>query len=130
MARIAKRKVPPSRVRYEQSHPTVSCRVSKEMYDRLTLAKQAEGKSFAAILKLGLGIIEEGVKKQVEVRKKGWNEGYKKGYADAMNRYKVTYHCAKCGQLMEVQHPNEKQAIDEYMKEKGWFHSECPQLVR
>ncbi len=58
MVKIIKRKAP-SRAKYEQNHPTVSCRVSKDIYDKLTQAKQADGKSFADILKLGLGIIQD-----------------------------------------------------------------------
>ena len=128
MAKVSKRK-PPSRARYEQSHPTVSCRVPKDVYDRLTRAKQADRKSFTDILKVGLGLVELGVKKQAEARKKGYDEGYKKGYADATILYKVTYHCSKCGQVIEIQNPNTKQAIDEYMREKGWGHQTCPQPI-
>ena len=40
MAMTSKRKAPPSRIKYENNHPTVSCRVSKEIYERLT-AEQA-----------------------------------------------------------------------------------------
>ena len=126
MAKVSKRKAP-SRERYEQSHPTVSCRVPKDVYDRLTRAKQADRKSFTDILKVGLGLVELEVKKRAEAKKNGYDEGYKKGYADATILYKVTYHCSKCGQIMEVRHATEKQAIDEYMKEKGWSHGTCPQ---
>lgn len=126
MARVAKRK-PPSRVRYEEAHPTVSCRIPRDLYDRLTEAKQDGGKSFADILKLGLGVARRQARKAAEIRKQGWNEGYKKGYADAAFRYKVSYHCSKCGQIMEVQYPNEKEAIDELMRKAGWTHGgECP----
>jgi Fe2+ or Zn2+ uptake regulation protein len=76
---------------------------------------------------VGLGIVEVGVKKQTEARKKGYVEGYKKGYGDATILYKVIYHCSKCGQIIEIQNPNTKQAIDEYMREKGWGHQTCPQ---
>ncbi len=126
MAKVTKRKAP-SRVRYEQSHPTVSCRVPKDIYDRLTKAKQADSKSFTDILKVGLGLVELGVKKQAEAIKKGYDEGYKKGYGDATTLYKVTYHCSKCGQIMYVQYPNEKEAINKYMTESGWSHQTCPQ---
>ena len=53
MPKRLKRKVPPSRIKYENNHPTVSCRVSKEIYDRLTESKKLDGKSFADILKIG-----------------------------------------------------------------------------
>ncbi len=124
MAKATKRKAP-SRVRYEQSHPTVSCRVSKDIYDRLTQAKQADGKSFADILKQGLGIVQEGVKKQAEARKKGYDQGHMAGFAEAKARYLVTYLCSVCGKTIEVTTENEKAAISQLMTEKGWRHGTC-----
>ena len=124
MAKASKRKAP-SRVRYEQGHPTVSCRVSKDIYDRLTQAKQADGKSFADILKIGLGKQEVQAKKVREAKKQGWDEGYKKAYADAALRYNVIYHCIVCGQAMEITSTEEKKAVDEFMREHGWGHKTC-----
>lgn len=124
MTKVTKRKAP-SRIRYEQGHPTVSCRVSRDIYDRLQKAKDAEGKSFADILKLGLGKLEVRLKKLEEARKQGGDEGYKKGFADAKLRYRVNYRCSVCGQVMEVTSKEEKEAIREYMREKGWAHTEC-----
>lgn len=124
MARVSKHKAP-SRIKYEESHPTVSCRVSRDIYDRLVETKKVEDKSFADILKIGLQIQEVQAKKVGKAKKQGWDEGYKKGYADATLRYKVTYHCSKCRQIMEVQYPNEKKAIDELMERAGWAHPEC-----
>ncbi len=123
MAKVRKHKAP-SRVKYEQSHPTVSCRVPREIYDRLVKAK-AEGNSFSDILKLGLGILEVRVKKLREARKQGWDEGYNKGFADAKTRYLVSYRCNVCGQVIEVTTKEEKSAISEYMEEQGWAHAKC-----
>ena len=125
MAKVIKRQ-PPSRIKYEQSHPTVSCRVSREIYDRLVEAKEVEGKSFADILKLGLGKAERSANKLIEAKMQSWSEGHKKGFDEAALKYKVTYHCSKCGQIMEVQHPNEKETIDELMRKAGWAHQQCP----
>ena len=120
----------PSRIRYEHDNPTVSCRVSREIYDRLSEAKEVEGRSFADILKLGLGKAEPRVRKLGEARKQGWDEGYEKGFADARLRYRVIYHCRECGQVMEVTTTEEKQAIDECMRERGWAHKACLQRRR
>ena len=91
MAKKIKRQ-PPSRIRYEKNHPIVSCRVSRDIFDRLVEAKEVEDKSFADILKIGLGKQEAQVEKIVEAKKKAMEEGYKKGYAAAELRYKVTYN--------------------------------------
>ena len=85
MARRLKRKVPPSRIKYDDNHPVVSCRVSKETFDRLTESKKLDGKSFADILKIGLGIAEDGDKKLVEQKKLSWDEGYNEGYDEGHN---------------------------------------------
>ena len=117
---------PPSRIRYEQSHPIISCRVSREIYDRLVEAKEAEDKSFADILKIGLGKQEVQSKKILEAKTKGMDEGYKQGYDAAELLYKVTYKCRKCGQAVEVTSEAGKKAIRVYMQKNGWVHTKCP----
>jgi predicted CopG family antitoxin len=125
MAKIIKKKKAPSRVRYEQAHPTVSCRVAKELYDRLKAVKKTEGRSFADILKIGLGVLEVQVKKEEEVKKKAHTEGYRTGYAEAERLYKVTYLCAICRKPLVVTTTDEKEAIKTYMREHGWRHRAC-----
>ena len=124
MAKPIKKKAP-SRARYEQSHPTVSCRVSREIYDRLQTVKEADSKSFANILKVGLGLLEVEVEEKEKIKRKGHAEGYRKGYTEAERLYKVTYPCDVCGEMLTVTAKNEKSAIKEYMQEHGWGHTEC-----
>jgi predicted CopG family antitoxin len=119
------RRKAPSRIRYEQSHPTISCRVPREVYDKLRAVKDREGKSFADILKIGLGILEAWVREEREVMKKGHAEGYRKGYAEAERLYEVTYPCSVCGKTLVVTSRDEKEAIKEYMQEHGWGHRAC-----
>jgi hypothetical protein len=47
---------PPSRVRYEGEHPTVTCRVSLELKAKLDEAREKYELSFADILKIGLRV--------------------------------------------------------------------------
>ena len=129
MAKTVRRKAP-SRARYEQAHPTVSCRIPREVYDRLRAVKEADGRSFADILKMGLGIIEVGVKEEGEIRKQAHTKGYKKGYADAERIYKVTYPCNVCRKTLTVTSTAEKEAIRKYMQEDGWGHGECHERAR
>lgn len=116
MTKMAKRKAP-SRIRYEQSHPTVSCRLPRDVYAKLSGVSYAEGKSFADVLKIGLGILEVHVKKEEEIRKKGCDEGYRKGYAEAERLYKVTYACSVCGKPLTVTSGPEKEAIKNICKQ-------------
>jgi len=124
------RKKAPSRLRYEQAHPTVSCRVPREVYDRLQAVKEADGKSFADVLKIGLGILEVEAKEKAEVRKQGHAEGYRKGYAEAEHLYKVIYPCNACRKMLTVTSREEKEAIKKYMQEHGWGHSACHEKRR
>jgi predicted CopG family antitoxin len=112
---------PPSRIKYEQSHPTVGCRVPKEIYDRLQEIKENEGKSFADILKVGLGILELKAKKD----DKAYSRGYNDGYREAELELKVTYICDVCGEPIVVNTTDEKKAIKQYMEDHNWGHKEC-----
>lgn len=133
----SKRKAP-SRTRYEQANPTVSWRVTKELYDRLKAIKEKESRSFADILRTGLGIIEpraqekeEATKKGLaEGYKKGYNEGHKKGYAEAEQLFKVTYPCTICRRTLAITSAQEKQAVTKYMVESGWGHEACHNMRR
>ena len=49
-----RRPTPPSRQRYESSHPTVSVRVDPELYGELKALKEKANLSVADILKVGM----------------------------------------------------------------------------
>ena len=49
-----RRSTPPSRLRYEASHPTVSFRVDLDLYAELKALKQTSNLSVADVLKVGL----------------------------------------------------------------------------
>ena len=51
-----RRPVPPSRTRYQRSHPTGALRVDLDLYDRLKGLKEQAGLSVADVLRVGLGI--------------------------------------------------------------------------
>ena len=117
---------PPSRVRYEEAHPTVSCRVPKAVYDRLRAVRLSQGKSFADVLKVGLGILEP----KVQAADDAAQEGYSDGFEDAEAAYKVTFPCAVCGQMIEVADEESKKAAARYMVEHGWGHCACDEKQR
>jgi len=100
---------PPSRIKYEQSHPVISCRVPMEIYDRLQDIKQRDGKSFTDILRIGLRIRESKAKRE--------DEAYSEGYEEAEREFKVTYACSVCGKTIALRGKEAKQATSEYMEE-------------
>jgi hypothetical protein len=130
LGKTTDKKKAPSRVRYEQGHPTVSCRVPKDVHDRLRAAKEREGKSFADLLKIGLGVLEVQAEKEVDLVKNGYMAGYHRGYADAESAFGVTYSCSTCGNAITVRSREEKEAIRNYMEQEGWGHRECHERER
>jgi len=115
----------PSRVKYEQKRPTVSFRISKELYDRLQAVKEAEGKSTTEVLKVGVGLLEVKVSEEKEAKRQGYDEGFEKGYEEAEELYKVTYPCKICRRTLVVTSAKEKGAIKNYMLEHGWGNADC-----
>lgn len=120
-----KRKAP-SRIRYEQSHPTISCRVPRETYDRLQDIKLKEKRSFADILKIGLGMLEL----RAEEKDEAYSRGHDDGYLEAELEFKVTFPCSVCGKTIALRSKEAKQAASKYMQEHSWGHSECHEKRR
>ena len=114
---------PPSRIRYEQSHPVVSFRVRRENYQQLKNLLVKSGESFGDFFKEALAIQQANTDKVYE-------QGRKKGYEEAKKLYQVTYFCSICGKTMEVTSPKAKEAVRQYMKEHGWGHVACQQGKR
>ena len=94
-------------------------------YNKLRTDIDVEGKSFADVLKTGLGILEARVKEQEEIGKKGHAEKYRKDYVEAECLYKVTYFCSVCGKTLTVTSGDKKEVIKKYMPEHGWGQSAC-----
>jgi len=122
---MAKSKKTPSRIRYEQSHPTVSFRVSKELYDRLQAIKETTGLSNADLLKIAAGKLEVKIRREDEIRQQAYEEGRLKGFELAESIFKITYPCGKCKRMMEVDTEEEKEAIRKFMIKGGWCHGDC-----
>jgi Ribbon-helix-helix protein, copG family len=111
---MKKRHRPPSRIRYDKTHPTVSIRVSQEMYGQLKELRSKSGKSLGDILREALGKQAPSVK-----------QAFTNGFMAAQEKFRVTYTCSKCGKPIEVTSPKEKRAIASYMESNFWVHVEC-----
>ncbi len=77
---------PPSRLRYEETHPTVSLRVSRELRNHLDEMRRMSGKSYADILRDGA------MRNELSV-KESYQRGYEKGWDDAKNEEELCWHC-------------------------------------
>ncbi len=113
-----RRHYPPSRLRYEQAHPTISLRVSRDLYDRLKALKERSGKSVAAVLREAVGV-------QASSAGNASNRGYRRGWTEAERRYRVDYRCSQCGGTLTITSDEEKQEAASYLREQGWAHDSC-----
>lgn len=113
MRKLATHK-PPSRVRYEESHPVIAIRVDRGLYLQLMELKKNGDKSLGDILREALGI-----------QKANLQKAFDRGFEEAKERYCITYPCSVCGKPMEITHDTTKEAVRRYMREHGWRHSSC-----
>jgi len=120
-----KRKKTPSRMKYEQSHPTFSFRIYEDLKDKVENVKRAEGITNTNIVEAGVGLFEVKVKKEEEIRQQAYDEGWEKGIQQAEELYAVPYQCSVCGKEIIVDTQDEKKAIKTYMREHGWGHRDC-----
>ena len=118
-----KRRMPPSRQRYEASHPTITARVSRELYDELQRLRDTAGLSYADVLRVGLD------KAKVDTGKAylgGFDEGMEGGWELAQEQYEVTYFCSSCRRRhMTITTEGEKEAAAQLMYKANWHSPEC-----
>lgn len=116
---------PPSRKRYDTSHPVISLRTDEEIRNGLREAKEKKGMSRVDVLKVGLGLTKLTIRAEEEIRRQAYDEGWEKGIQEAMELYAVPYPCSKCGKEMTVETDEEKKAIRKFLTSSGWHHGDC-----
>ena len=117
MARKRKH-VPPSRLRYEYENPTVSVRVSRQLFEELRALKARSGKGVGDVLREAIGA-------QAATVGDAYQHGFRDGSRRTMAQYRVDYRCSGCGGTLTVTAKAEKQAVAAYMREHGWKHRDC-----
>ena len=104
----------PSKIRYDQSHPTVSFRVKREDYDKMKKLLNQKGQSIADFFKEALGIQEE-----------SYQKAYDNGYNDAKKKCTVRHRCRVCKEWIEIASDKEKEEAREAMEFHKWGHNKC-----
>jgi hypothetical protein len=115
---------PPARVRYEESHPTVSCRLDRDTYALLKQRlEDLGGVSFADFVKDSLGVLQLKMPDVKEIREKAYDQ--------AKKDYQIWYFCNICGKKIDMS-PNgdDHKTMIGYMKEHGWRHTSCGGAAR
>lgn len=121
--RQKQRHVPPSRLRYEAAHPTVTLRLDRKLYEELKALKLKGGQSVADVLKVGLRKTKATVEKASE---KAYEKGYAHGYEEAKEEYQVTYWCSECKRRhLTILSDEAKEAAANLMYQAGWHGLDC-----
>jgi len=111
---LKNKNIPPSKVKYDHSHPTVSIRVDKELKDKLDELRTKSGKSLGYILR-------EAVGKQLPKVEHAYQDGFAAGQASAA----FCFPCAICGGLMRITSQEDKQFVAEAVKICRLGHKTC-----
>jgi predicted transcriptional regulator len=112
--------VPPSRRRYEASHPTLSVRLSAEDKKRILNIARKSKRSISQIIKEALGLM---TKDTDEIYENGYDNGFDDGWEEGSI---MKLPCMKCRKEMELDIHDVK--IKEAIKKAfiTWHHVECP----
>lgn len=114
-----RKQVPPSRKRYEETHPVVSVRLSPELRHELDLLKFESGMNTADVIRIA-------VDKAKPDLKAAYERGVEDGYETASQIYEVSYPCSECGEWdLSITSDEEKELVAEFMRQQGWHHTEC-----
>ena len=105
---------PPSRIRYDQAHPVLGTRVSKQEYDAVKAFQAKNGWSFAKFIRVAL---------QRESSK--YDHAWKAGFAEAKRKYAVYYPCSVCGGVIPITQADERTAAAEALERAQWGHGQC-----
>jgi hypothetical protein len=138
---VAKKRVPPARLRWAARNRTIGVTVPLEVYEHLLAMRVRSGKSFGRLFKESLGILErdlEGARQQgvksglAEGQKAGYRTGYDAGYGggydEAESEFKILFTCPKCGASAVLRPGTETtSAMLKTLVTAGWTHSECIQ---
>lgn len=114
---------PPARIRYEQGHPTVSCRLDGDTHALLKQhLEDMGGVSFADFVKDSLGLLQLKMPDTEKMKETARSEGYDQAKKD----YEIWYYCGVCQKRIDIS-PNgdSHKAMIGYMKENGWGHQSC-----
>ncbi len=118
---------PPSRIRYEKTHPVVSFRVKIDYYKRLKSLLKDTDRSIGDFFREALGVQETNyAKMERKAELKGFRRGKKEGYKKGKEDWNIWFYCNVCGEVIWIRpSDNAHEHIIKYMKEVGWGHAKC-----
>ena len=111
---VKKKQPPPSKIKYDKSHPIISIRVSQDLKKQLDEIREMSGKSIGDILREAVGVQSKSVKIARKI-----------GHGLAKAEYGVWYKCSVCGGNILIDSTDEKKSAAKLMREAGWKHGSC-----
>ena len=109
----------PSQKKYDESHPIVSFRLTREEYDLVQEIADIRRMTVNKIARKAL------LSKSKEI-KKVYNDGLDDGWKQASLKYKITYPCCICKEKVVLERGNDDTELAiEYLIMEGWGHDEC-----
>ena len=114
---MTRKHVPPSRLRYEKSHPTLSIRLSLKDKEIVLKIAQKSGKNISQILQEGLRLVETKTDGAYRI-------GYKEGRKAGWGRFEAP--CSNCGRPMEFDIKSSENVRDCLLAAfSNWYHTDC-----
>lgn len=111
---VKKKHQPPSKIRYDNTHPIISIRVDQETKRKLDDLRNMSGKSLGDILREAL-----------KIQTASTNNAFIKGENAGKAKYGVSFKCSGCGGTIWIDNPELKKAATQIMERYGWGHVEC-----
>lgn len=111
--------MPPSRLRYESSHPCISFRLTQEELKGLREIQQRTGLSLAEIAR-------RSIRAHRRQTREAYERGKKAGFQDGFGRFEVP--CSVCHRPMhfDLKSPGDANAAEEIGRTfSKWGHDEC-----
>ena len=106
---------PPSRIRYLESHPSIRIRMPEKLRDEFEFYAKTNG--------LTLGDLVARLIKERKEPLADFAEGYRVGYASAVDGERIEVNCCYCGRPIKV---SQKQVIELAERLLKFKHIECP----
>ncbi len=112
-----KKTPPPSKIKYDNNHPTVSARLPKDKHDKLLKLLESLDMTLPQLLLNFIG--------EYEIKVTPVDEARKASYEEAKKTYIVPFACKICGKPLAITSTRAKEVAGKYMTEQGWGHAEC-----
>ena len=106
---------PPSRIRYEMSHPVISIQVDLDTDLRLRKLREKTGKSLGTL-----------IRENLQTQERNEKLTYDRAYNKAVEEHQIWYLCARCAKPIPIEPYSETHSmVIDYLGTRV-MHASCP----